>query len=356
MRRFMFALVIGVSVGCVRAPNRGVAAAGSGGVGGDGSDAGALSPWKPMTAASAGTFHANSGGSIAIAAAGVGGESGSSAMRTGGAAAISGKGSAAASAAISGEGGSGPTIGGEGGAPGVIDPALTAGAPAATVPLTPPPSAAGQLAFSELMIDPKTLSDAKGEWFELANLSGVALDLQGCSLEDADKAHPIADSVVVPAAGYLTIARSQNPGFAPGYVTSFSFTNSADSIALRCGDIEIDRVAYDKAGGYPVTSGASLSLDPSRLGAATNDSASAWCAATESYGPELGTPGRANPVCDAALDAGVLDAGSPPLPADAGLNSGASDAAALDASDVPALDAGSGDAAVASGDAASAGP
>ncbi|MEY4578214.1 MAG: hypothetical protein RL701_2917, partial [Pseudomonadota bacterium] len=64
--------------------------------------------------------------------------------------------------------------------------------------------------------------------------------------------------------------------------------------------------SYDKAAGYTWASGASLSLDAERLDARSNDSASAWCAGRDSYGPELGTPGRSNPACDPlASDAGV---------------------------------------------------
>jgi hypothetical protein len=165
--------------------------------------------------------------------------------------------------------------------------------------------------IDEIMIDPKTLSDAQGEWFELANISDTPFDLQGCVLDDGNKdTHPIAASLVVKPGEFATIARSEQVSFAASYVTSLSFTNSADTIALRCAEIEIDRVSYDKARGFPVVSGASLSLDPARLSADANDAADAWCPATQSYGPELGSPGAANPPCHSGrsdLDAGVDD-------------------------------------------------
>jgi hypothetical protein len=134
----------------------------------------------------------------------------------------------------------------------------------------------------------------------------MPLDLQGCSLDDGGKEPRLLDApFVAPGLGYVTIARSEQPGFEPSYVTSLSFTNTADTIALRCAGVEIDRVSYDKALGFPLVSGASLSLDPSQQTAEANDVAQAWCSGSESYGPELGSPGRANPACDPSLDAGV---------------------------------------------------
>jgi hypothetical protein len=181
-----------------------------------------------------------------------------------------------------------------------------AGAPAPTAPRPATPSRPGQLVITEIMVDPKTLSDSDGEWFELQNVSTAALDLQGCAIDDgAMDLRLISARVIVQPFGYLTIARHDQPGFTPGYVDTISFTNSADTIALRCGDVELDRVSYDKAAGFALVAGASLSLDPSKTSAESNDDASAWCAARESYGPELGSPGKSNPACEVGDDAGV---------------------------------------------------
>jgi hypothetical protein len=173
---------------------------------------------------------------------------------------------------------------------------------------SPPPSAAsppalpqpgvGQLVITELMIDPKTLTDDEGEWIELANITQTEFDLMGCALDDGSKApHSLMTSMRVPPRAYVTIARNAQPGFMPDYTESLSLTNSADTVALRCGDHEIDRVAYAKSAGFPIQSGASLALDPARLDALANDDATAWCSGRESYGPELGSPGRPNPAC-----------------------------------------------------------
>jgi hypothetical protein len=189
---------------------------------------------------------------------------------------------------------------------------VNATAPMPTVPPIPMPSKHGELVISELMIDPKSSSDTAGEWFELYNPNDYELDLRGCEIDDGGKSpHALALSLRAKPHAYVTIARQHGPGFTPDGTASLSLTNSADSLALRCAGVELDRVSYDKAAGYPVTSGASLALDPGRLDATQNDVAEAWCAGSTSYGPELGTPGGANPPCAAQNSDGDGDAGEP---------------------------------------------
>jgi hypothetical protein len=186
-----------------------------------------------------------------------------------------------------------------------------AGMPATTparAPALHAPSQPGQLVITELMIDPATLSDTNGEWIELYNTSHEPFDLRGCELDDGGKSpHAVATSLRIEAHGYITIARSTQPGFPPSYVATLSLTNSADTVALRCGGVEIDRVRYDKSAGYALESGASLALDAAHLDAGDNDRADVWCASRDSYGPERGTPGQENPSCSASED----DAGEP---------------------------------------------
>lgn len=169
----------------------------------------------------------------------------------------------------------------------------------------------GALVISELMIDPKTLSDAEGEWIELYNPGSRVIDLQRCELDDGGKtARRWMPNLRIEPRAYVTIARQSTPGFRASATAALSLTNSADSLAVRCGGVEIDRVSYSKAAGYPLVSGASLALDPTRLDARANDEASAWCTGQQSYGPELGSPGLPNPPCHAepGSDAGSSDA------------------------------------------------
>jgi hypothetical protein len=285
MRTCLIGVWVWVFVGCVNAPTPGRAGPSAGMAGSDLAGAGSTGPLKPPIAPSAGA--AAAAGAAKPRAASAGARAPFDAAADGGGYDATPQRSAGPSANQSTE-------------------SQAPWAGSAAPPHTPAPSFAGQLVINELMIDPKTLSDTQGEWLELKNTGALALDLQGCSLDDGSKEpRPIAASLVAPAFGYLTIARTSQPGFEPSYVTSLSFTNTADTIALRCGDVEIDRVSYDKARGYPLVSGASLSLDPGQQTAQANDAADAWCLGTESYGPELGTPGRANPPCDSGGDAGI---------------------------------------------------
>jgi hypothetical protein len=185
------------------------------------------------------------------------------------------------------------------------------GAASAAMPRTAAPARAGDLVITELMIDPKTLTDNEGEWIELYNATSTELELRGCELDDGSKSpHAISQVVRLAPRSYITLARQAMPGFMPSVVMPLSLTNSQDGVAVRCNGVEIDRVHYDARAGSALQSGASLSLDPGQLSAVQNDQLSAWCAATESFGPELGSPGQPNPACDPES----VDAGTPPEP------------------------------------------
>jgi hypothetical protein len=173
--------------------------------------------------------------------------------------------------------------------------------------LTATPSKPGQLIITELMIDPKALADSQGEWFELYNPTSGALSLRLCQLDDGAKTlHNIVPPLQVAAGAFVVIARHAQPGFVPDATASMSLSNSADSIAIVCDGVEIDRVTYDGGGGFSIAPGVSLSLDPEHIDASQNDRPGAWCAGTESYGTDLGTPGRRNPGCHLDdRDAGV---------------------------------------------------
>jgi hypothetical protein len=172
------------------------------------------------------------------------------------------------------------------------------------------PAQAGALVISELMVDPKALSDAEGEWFELYNPGSEVLDLAGCAIADGSaQRHSIAAHVGLPPNGFVSVARGEQPGFVPDVVSTFSLKNGADVLELVCGGVTIDRVAYDKAAGFPVAAGVAMSLDARSLDAVMNDVGEAWCLAVHSYGADLGSPGKSNPACRGEDDAGVTPDG-----------------------------------------------
>lgn len=169
------------------------------------------------------------------------------------------------------------------------------------------PNLVGELVITEIMSNPASLSDTDGEWFELHNPStSQNLDLGGCMLNDGSASEKLIPAPMLIAPGaYAVVVRSAAAGLAANLVISFLLGNEADTIAVRCDGIEIDRVAYGP--GFPLLSGVSMSLDPQVSDALSNDQAPAWCPATISYGADLGTPGTPNPDCD---EAAVEDAGA----------------------------------------------
>lgn len=160
---------------------------------------------------------------------------------------------------------------------------------------------AGDLVISELMINPDAVADESGEWIELYNNSGRALDLDGLVLSDEGVDTWILDGGVRVAAGDWVVlcadtAPSANGGTACdgafNYNTwgeGFALANAADEVLLSTGEgLLIDRVSYLDG---TVQAGESLSLDPDKLNASANDSPGAWCSRVAP------TPGRANPDC-----------------------------------------------------------
>lgn len=168
------------------------------------------------------------------------------------------------------------------------------------------PPLPGDLLVTEFMYNPaEPVSDATGEWFEVENLSGIALDLDGVLVsDDATNAHTIAGPLVFGPGDRLVIGRSRdgavNGGAPVDYAipgTEFEMSNSADEIVLSLDGTLLDRVAYDEAT-FPNVTGYSVQL---RAGndTASNDVGTHWCQGTRTYGDgvNVGTPGGENEGC-----------------------------------------------------------
>jgi hypothetical protein len=154
---------------------------------------------------------------------------------------------------------------------------------------------AGEVIFTEFMIDANALSDAQGEWIELWNTTPHTLELGGCVMESDMAEVWTLPSIRVAPFGYVVLARSNNPGFTPTAVWSgLTLSNDGDAIALICGDFYVDLVTWEDS-----TSGKSMSLDPSYADGDLNDIAEAWCVSPvpSVVGRDAGTPGLPNPPC-----------------------------------------------------------
>ncbi|MCB9521549.1 MAG: lamin tail domain-containing protein [Myxococcales bacterium] len=164
----------------------------------------------------------------------------------------------------------------------------------------------GDLVISELMPNPQG-DDTDLEWIELRNISDVALDLRGLVVSDIDGAQRFSIPASVPVAAGAAVVLGETTTSTPTVAfawnaesSAYTLSNTADSVTIAWGGVELDRVVYATASGWPVADGISIALDPAGLDAALNDDPTSWCRGRGAYGVggNLGTPGEPNPPCD----------------------------------------------------------
>jgi len=177
-------------------------------------------------------------------------------------------------------------------------------------------SASG-VVIDEIMANPRAVPDEHGEWIELHNVQSTPVDLRGWTVASQNDRGIIIDrSVVVPARGFVVLARDGNASTNGGVTASFAFTdglalgNGADWLALRTPDGRTaDSVAWTSA-----VAGASRALSDDAA-AHADVGGPAWSTATTRYGAgDLGTPGRPNdggaiasaPVASPAPSSGAI--------------------------------------------------
>ena len=173
------------------------------------------------------------------------------------------------------------------------------------------PDAAGadeRLVITEIMKNPKAVTDGDGEWIELLNAGDAPVVLDGLRLRD-DKTdeHTITGSGLVLKPGELVVLgtnadTAKNGGAPVSYVYSgFVLGNAADQVVLERDGVLIDRVDY--GAGWPDVEGSSLMLAPGSMDATANDVPGAWCASTVAMsGGDRGTPGVTNPTCQTGVE------------------------------------------------------
>ena len=154
----------------------------------------------------------------------------------------------------------------------------------------------GDIVINEIMYNPNIVTDANGEWFELLNMTGSEINLEGCVISDNDTDSHTLAFLMIPANGYAVLARNAdsliNGGITPDYVySSFTLGNDEDEIILTCEGIEIDRVEYGGEG-WPAGTGETIMLDDPT---SDNDNPANWSVSTIPYGAgDKGTPGSQN--------------------------------------------------------------
>ena len=161
---------------------------------------------------------------------------------------------------------------------------------------------AGDLVIVEIMRNPASVSDARGEWFEIFNPGSAAIDINGWTIRDNDSdSHEIDNGspLLVPAGGVLVLGRNgvraDNGGYVAGYVyRGFFLANIEDEIELvdATGRV-VDQVAYTGTG-WPRPNGRSIQV---RDHTGNNNSAANWQQAPTrggtytGSGTDRGTPG-----------------------------------------------------------------
>ena len=150
---------------------------------------------------------------------------------------------------------------------------------------------------SEIMVNPESVSDSYGEWFEVVNISSDQIDLNGWTIKDGqDNQHIINNSEnnlwILPGE-YLVLAKNSNISSNGGVVSDYTYSgislsNSEDAVILinDQGAI-VDQVEYNN--NWPFSSGVSMELHDEL---SQNNDVINWFAAVNIYGDgDLGTPG-----------------------------------------------------------------
>jgi beta-lactamase superfamily II metal-dependent hydrolase len=163
--------------------------------------------------------------------------------------------------------------------------------------LTVSAAAVARLVINELMPNPNAVTDDVGEWIEIHNYGNASADLQGYVIAgNNDAGHTIASSIIVPAGGYVVLARNGASGTNGGvlahyaYGTTVTLANSADWVALRSASgVTVDSVAWASVPTGASRGVANPSADNTEMGGAN------WTSQVSLYGSgDKGTPGARN--------------------------------------------------------------
>ena len=197
-------------------------------------------------------------------------------------------------------------------------------APTITLP-TPTPTAGSdtRIRLSEIMVDPRAVDDAVGEFIELANAGTRAVNLQGWSLVDGgNRSHTIATALWIEPGAFLILTRSDEASLA-GYVrsdyryASLQLANTSGAVALfapgsAAAGTPTDQVVWGEAVGLRPQSGASferIDLNADRWVVA----AAPW---SNSHG-DMGSPGVGSTIVPTPTPTATgmaTPTGTPPTP------------------------------------------
>jgi hypothetical protein len=160
----------------------------------------------------------------------------------------------------------------------------------------------GDLAITEVMIDPAAVADGKGQWFEITNTSAVAINLVGYSVVGGGQAFGIATDLVVAAGERVVLGTHADPAENGGVEVDYAYLY-ADFALLPDGDLILTMLGQAIAeldwsgGGLAQAAGRSTGIDGT-VSLALVDDLTLWCSASSSMtGGDQGTPGLPNDFC-----------------------------------------------------------
>lgn len=168
----------------------------------------------------------------------------------------------------------------------------------------------GQVVITEIMKDPSSVADTRGEYFEVWNALPWRVNLEGWTISDDSGASHVINTggagLRMGPGKYLILGNSSDPALNGGVQvdyawSSFSLGNGADQIQLTKPDgTVVDRVAYDDGVLWPDAAGRSLSLRVTGRNVMSNDDPTNWCSSSSAISvtnADMGTPRRDNDIC-----------------------------------------------------------
>lgn len=158
----------------------------------------------------------------------------------------------------------------------------------------------GDVIITEIMKNPVAVGDSEGEYFEVYNTTGTAIDMIGWVISDVDgDMHTIGTSLSVPAMGYAVLGINADSGTNGGVTVNYEYSgvnmsNGSDEVQIVCNGTTIDEVFYTDAD-FPDTAGVSMELAVEAFDSVSNDTGSNWGDAINDIGSgDLGSPGEVN--------------------------------------------------------------
>jgi len=166
----------------------------------------------------------------------------------------------------------------------------------------------GKILITEIMYDPDSIDDSKGEWFEIFNNSDDTINLKNFVIRSGSKYHCINEDLYLVPKSYFLFEKSEIATPFKGYVygSSLTFNNTGivDITIATYGTNGLDgdivaTVAYGTGTFMPKATGASLNLSGDCFSIESLSNKDCWCLSDSVYdGINKGTPGFQNKNCN----------------------------------------------------------